>query len=76
MTTKTIQGYAVVGPEFIGKSVEVKGIGQDRVEAWKDAAQANCPFQNLDAGEMSRRYENWKCVEADITVRFIRPEGM
>ncbi len=69
MSKQTISGFAVIGPKWMGKGFEVKGIGQQTCEAWSDAS-FNVSGGRVPSRDMPKEYIHLKCVEAKITVTF------
>jgi len=75
MGRQTIEGFAIVRKQFGKKTMEVKGLGQDKTSAWNDAAANYYTREWCDAKEMISRHPEMKAVPARITITFMAPEG-
>lgn len=76
MGRQTIEGFAIVRKAFGKKTMEVKGIGQDKPSAWIDTAANYYTREWIDAKEMIARHPEMKAVPARITITFLAPEGV
>lgn len=75
MARTTIDGYAVVRKGWLGRGMEVVGLGLDTPSAWRDAAE-KLDQGRTDARECIARHPECKLVTTKITCTFNRPEGM